>query len=187
MLANEVDVEFSVDDMKAVMEALEIVRAKMSFLVGLSTEERRRLSKIGTRSQTFTHQALAVAAQHPELMPRYLDVDGAMRDMNLFIALNPILQTLIELQRLVNVAMRDMNLFIALNPILQTLIELQRLVKDTQTVAGSEAYAAARTAYTSAKKAAKGMGLEDVVETLSQHFERSRPAAGGPSQAGPSV
>jgi pimeloyl-ACP methyl ester carboxylesterase len=160
MLANEVDVEFSVDDMKAVMEALEIVRAKMSFLVGLSTEERRRLSKIGTRSQTFTHQALAVAAQHPELMPRYLDVDGAMRDMNLFIALNPILQT---------------------------LIELQRLVKDTQTVAGSEAYAAARTAYTSAKKAAKGMGLEDVVETLSQHFERSRPAAAGPSEAGPSV
>ncbi|MGG6240716.1 hypothetical protein ACQ4N7_19010 [Nodosilinea sp. AN01ver1] len=160
MIANQIDIEFSAEDQKAVMEALELVREKLGFVVGLSAEERRRLSKIGTRSQTFTYQALTVAEQHPELMPRYLDVDGAMRDMNLFIALNPILQT---------------------------LVELQRLVKDTQTVAGSEAYAAARTAYSSAKKAAKGVGLEDVVSTLSQHFERSKPAAASQSQAGPSV
>jgi hypothetical protein len=58
-------------------------------------------------------------------MPRYLDIDAATRDMNLFIALNSVLQA---------------------------LTELQRLVKDTQTIAGSEAYAAARTAYGSAKK-----------------------------------
>jgi hypothetical protein len=56
MIANQVDVEFTPDDLQSVLQALDVVREKMPFLVGLSTKERRRLSKIGTRSQTFTHR-----------------------------------------------------------------------------------------------------------------------------------
>ena len=131
MISNKVDTDFTDKDLKVVMDALETIREKLPFLVGLSTEERRRLSKLGRKSQTFAHQALDMAARHPELMPGCLNLEGAHRDMNLFVSLNPVLQA---------------------------LSELQRLVKDTQTVAGSEAYAAARVAYASAKNMGKGLG-----------------------------
>lgn len=147
MIPNKIDVDFSTDDLQAVMQALETVREKLPFLIGLSDKERRRLARIGRKSQAFTYQALDVAAQHPELMPRYLDVDGAMRDMNLFTSLNSILQV---------------------------LSELEQMVKDTQAVAGSEAYAAARKAYMSVKKDGRSIGLGEVIDSLSQYFERSR-------------
>ncbi|MGF1495237.1 MAG: hypothetical protein ACFB8W_00215 [Elainellaceae cyanobacterium] len=121
------------------------MREKLPFLVGLSSDERRRLPKISRKSQAFTYQALDVATQHPELMPRYLDVDGAMRDMNLFIA------------------------------VLQVLSELEQMVKDTQSIAGSEAYAAARKAYMSVKKDGQNIGLDEVIDSLSRYFERSHP------------
>ncbi|MCG8364511.1 MAG: hypothetical protein MJA27_14430 [Pseudanabaenales cyanobacterium] len=156
MIANKVDTDFTDKDLKAVMDALETIREKLPFLVGLSVEERRRLSKLGRKSQTFTHQALDMATQHPELMPACLNLEEARRDMNLFVSLNPVLQV---------------------------LSELQRLVKDTQTVAGSEAYAAARVAYASAKSMGKGLGLDDVVGTLSMRFDRT--SSSTPAQTTP--
>ncbi|MGB3616366.1 MAG: hypothetical protein WBA10_21420 [Elainellaceae cyanobacterium] len=150
MLSNQVDTQFSSQDLEDVMAAIETIREKLLFLVGLSLEERRRLSKLGRKSQTFTHQALDVAEQHPELMPRFFDIDAARRDMNLFVSLNPVLQA---------------------------LSELQMLVKDTQTVAGSEAYAAARMAYSAAKTMGQRLGLDDVVERLSQRFDRTGSSA----------
>lgn len=147
MIPNRVDVDFSADDLQVVLTALATVREKLPFLIGLSTDERLRLPKIGRKSQAFTYQALDMAAKHPELMPRYLDVEAAMRDMNLFAALNSVLQV---------------------------LSELEQMVKDTQSVAGSEAYAAARKAYMSVKKDGEKMGLGEVIDSLSQYFERSR-------------
>jgi hypothetical protein len=69
-------------------------------------------------------------------------------------------------------ARRDVELFEALNPILQSLTHLRELVEDTQMVAGSEAYAVARVAYNSAKASANGVGLSEVIGDLSQHFTR---------------
>ncbi|MGF1536766.1 MAG: hypothetical protein ACFB4J_09835 [Elainellaceae cyanobacterium] len=146
MISNQVDAQLTAQDIEDVMEAIATIRTKLPFLVGLSIEERRRLSKLGRKSQTFTHQALDVAAQHPELMPRFFDVDAARRDMALFVALNPVLQA---------------------------VSELQTLVRDTQTLAGSEAYAAARMAYSAAKTMGQRLGLNDVVEQLSQRFDRT--------------
>lgn len=105
------------------------------------------LPKIGRKSQPFTYQAFDMAAKQPELMPRYLDVEAAMRDMNLFAAWNSVLQT---------------------------LSELEQMVKDTQSVAGSEAYTATCKAYVSLKKADEKMGLGEVIDFLSQYFGRSR-------------
>ncbi|MEL6327757.1 MAG: hypothetical protein AAFQ61_12740 [Cyanobacteria bacterium J06626_23] len=80
MIPNQIDVEFSSEDLEAVIGALDTVREKLPFLLGLSTKERQRLSRIGRKSQAFTHQALDVAAQHPELMPRYLVVRQSIVD-----------------------------------------------------------------------------------------------------------
>ena len=117
----------------------------MPFLVGLTPDDRRKLPKLGRKSQTFVVQALDMAANHSELMPRCLNVEEARRDVQLFEALNPILQN---------------------------LSRLRELVEDTQMVAGSEAYAAARLAYNSAKTSGKNMGLDEVVSDLSRQFSR---------------
>lgn len=74
-------------------------------------------------------------------------------------------------------AQRDMDLFDALHPILQSISQLRELVEDTQMVAGSEAYATARLAYKSAKTNGKGMGLDDVLNDLSRQFQRTRKTA----------
>lgn len=154
MIPNQIDVDFSSDELQAAMKALEAVRNALPFLIGLTEKERRRLSRIGRKSQAFTYQALNVAAQHPELMPRYLDVDGAVRDMRLFASLNSVLQA---------------------------ISELEQMVKDTQAVAGSEAYAAARKAYMSVKKDGQSVGLGEVIDSLSEYFERSRSATADPA------
>jgi hypothetical protein len=90
---------------------------------------------------------LDMAERHPELMPAGISIPGARRDMNLFVALNPIVQK---------------------------LGELYRLAEDTQTVAGSEAFAVARVAYSSAKSFGAGMGLDDVIHDLSLRYKKAK-------------
>lgn len=134
-------------DLEVIMDSIAAIHEKLPFLSGLTPNERQQLVKIGRKSQTFVQQALDAAENHVELMPRCLDVEEARRDLELFEALNPILQS---------------------------LSQLHKLVKDTQMVAGSEAYAAARMAYTSIKTNGKGTGLDDVIENLSLRFQKSR-------------
>jgi hypothetical protein len=150
MIPNRVDAVFSDKDKAEFMAAAEVMRDKLSFAVGLSPEEKGQLAKIGRKSQTFTGDALDLAARHPELMPRCLNTEAGQRDLDLFVALTPIVQV---------------------------LSELYSLAEDTQTIAGSEAYAAARVAYKSAKAHGQGMGLDDVIDDLSQRFQQKSHAA----------
>jgi hypothetical protein len=146
------------EDIEAILAALKTVREKLPFLVGLSPADRRRLPKLGLRSQTFVEKALDLAEHHPEVMPRCLDVAAARQDLALFTALHPILQT---------------------------LNSLQELVQDTQMLAGSEAYGSARLAYLSAKQLGKGMGLTAIVDDLARRFRPSaRPATETPAAEG---
>jgi CRISPR/Cas system CMR subunit Cmr4 (Cas7 group RAMP superfamily) len=147
MLSNQVDATFSDKDLQEIMNALALVSQKLNFAVGLSSEERQGIAKIGRKSQTFTEGALDMAEAHPELMPAGVSIPGARQDMNLFVSLNPVVQK---------------------------LGELYHLAKDTQTVAGSEAFAAARVAYNSAKTFGAGMGLDDVIKDLSLRFKKAK-------------
>jgi hypothetical protein len=147
MLSNKVDASFSDKDAQEIMDALAIVSSKLSFAVGLSPEERKGIVKIGRKSQTFTEGSLDMAEEHPELIPAGISIPGARRDMDLFVALNPIVQK---------------------------LGEIYHLAEDTQTVAGSEAFAAARVAYNSAKSFGAGMGLDDVIKDLSLRFKKAK-------------
>ena len=149
MTIRPIDVTLSTAEVEDVLATLDTVRQKLSFLVGLTPTERRQLAKLGRKSQTFVVKALDVASQHSSLMPRCLNVEEARRDLDLFEALNPVLQS---------------------------LNQLRELVEDTQMVAGSEAYASARVAYSSLKTVGKSMGLDEVVEDLSQQFRKTRKA-----------
>lgn len=142
------------EDIKRINTAFNHIRDAMPFLLGLSVTEKRRLSKIGTKAQTFTDRALDMAEQYPSVIPQGLDVATA-RD--------------------------QLTLFQHLNPILQQLNELKALVECTQMLAGSEAYAAARLAYRSVKTVGGGNGLDLIVEDLARQFRRrsSEQTAGG--------
>lgn len=147
MNTQTVNATLSRQDIDAIIRELQTIQEQLPFLVGLSPQERRQLAKMGRKAQTFTVRALDMASQHMDMMPRYLDVDEARRDLALYEALNPILQ--------------------AVN-------HLKELLEDTQMLAGSEAYAAARLAYNAAKMLGKNRGMDDVIEDLSYQFRRPR-------------
>jgi hypothetical protein len=147
MTISKIDSEISAADLADTLAVLESVRLKLSFLIGLTPIERRRVVKLGRKSQTFVVQALDAATQYSNLMPGCLNVEEARRDLALFEALNPILQS---------------------------INQLKELVEDTQMLAGSEAYEAARVAYASIKTIGKSMGLDEVREDLGQQFRKQR-------------
>jgi len=147
MTTNLITATLSPDEVAEILESLEAIRQKLSFLVGLSPIERRRIAKMGHKSQTFVVKALDAATQYTDLMPACLDIEEARRDLALFEALHPVLQS---------------------------INQLKELVEDTQTIAGSEAYAAARVAYSSIKTVGRSRGLDEVVSDLARQFQRTR-------------
>lgn len=149
MTISKIDVDLSAADIEEVLASLEAIHKKLSFLIGLTPNERRQIAKLGRKSQTFVAKALDVATQHSNLMPGCLNIEEARRDLLLFESLNPVLQS---------------------------ISQLKELIEDTQMLAGSEAYAAARVAYSSIKTVGKSRGLDDVVQDLAQQFRRPRRA-----------
>jgi hypothetical protein len=147
MIQNKVDSTLVEKDIKEVLALLDTIRAKLPFLQAASPYERKHISKIGRKSQTFTVQALEMASRHPELMPGGLQLDAAQRDLSLFDALTPILQS---------------------------ISELHQQVEDTQMIAGSEAYAAARTAYKAARSFGDNAGMDGVIGEMGLRFRQSR-------------
>jgi hypothetical protein len=147
MFKDQLDAVVSRSDTEAVLSALQTIRETLPFLVALSPKDKAGLRHIGLRSQTFVTKALDVAHSHPQVVPGYLDVAAARRDLDLFVALNPILQA---------------------------ISELQELVEGTQTLAGSEAFTAARITYNSVKGIGDDLGLGAVVDDLSKQFRRTR-------------
>jgi hypothetical protein len=147
MTIRTIDATLTQQEIEDIITALKAIREQLPFLVGLSTPERRQLAKMGRKAQTFAVRSIDMAVQYNEVMPRHLNVEAARRDIALFEALNPILQA---------------------------VSHLRELLEDTQMLAGSEAYAAARLAYNAAKVSGKNQGLDDILEELSQQFRRPR-------------
>jgi len=59
---------------------------------------KRSLPKMGDKSRAFVHKALEVGVQHPEFLPRSLDLNEMKRDVELFEAIYPIAMALSQLK-----------------------------------------------------------------------------------------
>jgi hypothetical protein len=66
----------------------------------------------------------------------------------------------------------DLALFEMLYPIMSELEKLTKLISDTTTVAGSEAYTAARLIYGYAKMSGKSAELDPLIEDLKKRYRR---------------
>ncbi len=145
MADNRISASFSQSDRQAVMQAIATIREKLPFLIGLTTEERRTMLKMGDKSRAFVSKALEVATQNPDFLPRSFNLEE-MR--------------------------RDMMLYEALYPVLLSLTQLQDLVDDTCMTAASEAYTSALAVYSYAKSSGNVMGLDAVINEMGRRFTR---------------
>ena len=114
-------------------------------LFNLTGQDRLELYKLGDKSAAFVDKALEYAANNPALVPSYLDLVEANKDLKLS---------------------KD------LNNILKQVSTLQRAIEDTAMVAGSEAYDAALVFYASVKGASRVNvpGSQSVFEDLQKRY-----------------
>ena len=135
----------SAEDQAAVKAAIASLKQKLPFLINLDSADRQSIPKTGGRVQPFIKEALDVAVQNPTVLPVAFDVNDMIRDMQLLTYL-----TSIQL----------------------TLRQLMRQLDDTVIQVGGQAYAAARTVYSSASSQFAGPELEVAANQLGRHFGR---------------
>lgn len=142
---NRISTTLSQADQQAVLAAVQTIREKLPFLIDLTPDERRSLPKVGDSGRGFVTQALTVATQNEDILPRSFDVEEMRKD----------------------VALLD-----SLQPVLTSLAQLCELVEDTYIAVGSEAYTAALLVYQYARSAGKGSALDGALDALGQRFAR---------------
>lgn len=128
-----------------ILAHINAIKQQLPFLIDLTTEERRGLSKMGDKSSAFVTKALEVATQNPDFLPRSFNVEEMRKD--------------VELMQM-------------MQPILMVVNQVQDLVEDTYMQVGSEAYSAALVVYNYAKNSPSGTALEGVAEDLGRRFAR---------------
>ena len=143
MNTNLVSASLSAADKQAIMGAIQTIRAKLPFLVDLSTEDRRFLPKLGDKSLAFAEKAVDVATQNVDMLPRSFDLK--------------------EFQQ-------DVQLFSELKSILMAVSQLNELIDDTTLAVGSDAYSEALDVYTYAKAARGGTGLDELKAMMAKRF-----------------
>jgi hypothetical protein len=144
-MENRVSAKLSQPDQDAIIEAINTIKDKLPFLIGLTPEERCALPRLGNKSRAFMVKALEVANQSPDFLPRAFDLDEMKQDVELFESMYPI--------------------FVS-------MIELNQLIEDTVIEVGSEAYTAALIVYNYAQASGTGAGLDGVVDEMGKRFAR---------------
>ncbi len=143
-----ISASLSETDVQEIKAALETIEQKLPFLITLSTEERRKLFKMGSKSLTFVNNSLTAAQSNRDILPASFDLEEFVRDYQLTASLTEIL---FKLQ------------------------QLTEQVDDTLMAVSSEAMSSSLTVYDYVKTAAKKTpGLKTVAEQLGDRFKAIR-------------
>ncbi|MBW4684667.1 MAG: hypothetical protein KME40_06100 [Komarekiella atlantica HA4396-MV6] len=151
MAYQNIAASLSPQDIQEIKAALQTVQQKMPFLITLSTEERRKLVKMGDKSLAFVNNSVTAAQSNREILPSTFNVEELVRDYQLASALT---ELLISMQ------------------------QLTEQVDDTLMAVGSEAMTSSLTVYDYVKTASKKTpGLKTIAEQLGERFKaiRGRP------------
>ena len=147
MTQNIISLELSDGQIAVALEALTELEGALSGLISLDAEERRRLTKMGQKSEVFCRQALSVLAQNPQIVPPSLDLAEAQADLRTLDRLRPVLD------------------------------RLQRLAErgaDTEIALGSDAMDVALEGYALLKVSGKNQGLDGLRKELSTRWSKTR-------------
>jgi hypothetical protein len=140
-----ISAELTGEQKDLIISKLNEISDMLPFIVNLTIDERRSLTKMGDKSVAFVMKALEYASTNPQFVPPYLDVAELSKDAILASQL------------------------LAINNAIQILAEK---VDDTLMAVGSEAYAASRTFYNSVKSATKEAvpGADAIARDLGERF-----------------
>lgn len=143
------NIRFTEEKLLAVDQALEQLESAFADLVALNVPARRRLHKMGQKSEAFCRQAMMLMDQNRQVVPPSLELDEALADLRTLDELRPRTK---RVQRLV-----------------------ERMV-DSDTALGAEVAQAARKSYALLKLTGKNQGLEALRGQLAARFRGRRPS-----------
>ncbi|MCI4566698.1 hypothetical protein [Lysobacter sp. CFH 32150] len=146
MTQNIISLELSDGQITIALEALTELEGALAGLISLEAEDRRRLTKMGQKSEVFCRQALSVLAQNPQIVPPSLPLAEAQSDLRALDRLRPVLD------------------------------RLQRLAErgaDTEIALGSDVMDVALEGYGLLKVSGKNQGLDGLRKELSSRFSRT--------------
>lgn len=148
--SNKLSGAISPADKQAVLQQLATIRQQLSpvLLFNLTPDDRVGMAKMGDKSLAFVQKALDYAQKNSALVPTYLDVTEATKDLALVTDLREIAHEL------------------------KTLCQA---IEDTLTMAGAEAYEASLIFHASVKGASRNnaAGSQAIYEDLVQRFPRA--------------
>ncbi|MDB5971026.1 MAG: hypothetical protein JWQ90_3476 [Hydrocarboniphaga sp.] len=147
MSQNIISLNFAPADMAEIDTLLTTLEQKLEPLISLEPDERRKLNKMGDKSEAFCRQTINLLAQNPQVVPPTLDVAEAQRDL------------------------ADLD---ALRPRFMRLSKLMQKADDSEMALGSDLMCAAMDGYGLLKIAGKGQGLDGLVKEISVRFQRKR-------------
>lgn len=129
----------------AVDQALAEIESQLSGLIALTPDQRRSLTKMGEKSETFCRQALSLLDQNRQLVPSSVALDSALADQVSLDQLRPRLQ------------------------------RLQRLVErgsDTESALGNDMMITSLQGYALLKVVGRNQGLEGLRRSIGSRFSR---------------
>lgn len=150
MSQNIISLDLSDAQVSIALDALTALEGALSGLISLDADERRRLTKMGQKSEVFCRQALSVLAQNSQIVPPSLNLREAQADLGALDRLRPVLD------------------------------RLQRLAErgsDTEMALGSDVMDVALEGYGLLKVSGKNQGLDGLRKELSSRWAKTRRAA----------
>lgn len=156
MSQNLVSLVLSNEQLAQAEQAVTTLEQALAGLVSLSIGERRRLPKMGQKSEVFCRQTLRVLAQNPQVVPPGLALAEAQADL------------------------------LALDQLAPLLDRLQRLAergRDTEMALGADVMDVALEGYALLGVSGKQQGLDGLRKQLSSRWARSRSAEAEPAEA----
>ncbi len=149
LLSNRTDAVISDADMADIQSQIADITQRLPFLVGLTDQERKRLSSIRHGKKLFVEAVIRSFEDNQHVMLGYIDTESIRKDFELF-------QQLTDLELMVG--------------------QLQEKLSHTRMLAGSEAFQGSLVFYHSLKRAARSglPGIQTVLDELKPHFDGQR-------------
>ena len=141
-------VRFTEEDLAAIDAAFTQLEQRFTRLIALDTKERRRLYKMGNKTEKFCREALTVLDKNRQLASPAMDLNGALSA----------LRTIDELR-----------------PRTKQILRLAERMRDTELALGAEVATTARQGYNAMGEHGDRHGLTGMRQTLAVRFKK-RPA-----------
>ncbi|GAA5077995.1 hypothetical protein [Lysobacter panacisoli] len=145
-MQNLISMQLSPSDLQEVDAALETLRRVFAPMIALEPQQRRELTKMGDKSETFCRQTLTVLASNPQIVPPNLGLAEAQADLAVLDALRP---RALQLQ------------------------QLSERATDTMLALGSDLMSVSLEGYGLLKVSGRNEALKDARRALSVRFTRS--------------